>query len=311
VAPTYQEVAVVAPQRAVTLETVSPGLKGELIHANRNSTLVGLRFSPDGKRMLAGDYPGGVVVIWDVTTGKRLTTLETGYEDRSTYDYFFISPDWRRLFGWREKRTLEGVERDGKRMARWTFDSDVRVWDLASRQVVKTYKHQPPRSIRFMRLSPDGTTFFTSGELPGVYERSAKWAVSLWDVKTGQHRTLPDGLRRDGTFSPDGRTVAFTAYGEDGFARALKLFDTATGREKLSIAVADQHALAWADGFSRDGQLMFGSLLVFDRAKKLEKSCLKLWDTTIGREVASLPGPLTRFATGQQSRWQPEPVNEC
>jgi WD40 repeat protein len=295
---------VVAPQFSVKLEPVSPGLKGELIHPNRSATLYGLRFSKDGKRLLVGDYPGGVVVTWDVATGKRLTTLETGYEDRSTPDYFFISPDWQRLFGWRDKTKVEGVEQDGKRMVRWTFDSEVRVWDLASGKVVRTYKHQPPRSIRFMRLSPDGTAFFTSGLLPGIYERGAKWAVSLWDVKTGQSRTLPDGLGGDGAFSPDGRTLAFTAVGEDGYTRALKLFDTATGHEKLSIPVGNKNASARVEGFSPDGRLMLGSLQVFEPARELSwRPGLKVWDIATGREAVSVAGEPKDFLV---ACWSPD-----
>jgi WD40 repeat protein len=294
VAPTHQEVAVVAPQLVVKLEEVSPGFKGELIHPNKSATLVGLRFSPDGTRLLGGNYPGGVVVLWDVATGKRLTTLKTGSGYRATSDYFFISPDWGRLFGWREKRTFERVEQGGKRMVRWTFDGDVRAWDLTTGQVARTYKHQPPRNIRVMRLSSDGTKFVTSEELPGVYEHGPPGTVSLWDVKTGQYRTMPEGLEAGGIFSPDSRMLALTAIGKDRYARSLNLFDTATGRETLSIPVADKIADAWVSGFSPDGRLMFGTIRVFERAKRWEnwRSTFKWWDTATGREVASFPGDL-------------------
>src|SRR5438270_13044567 len=84
VAPTVHEVRVLAPKAGPKLEPVSARLKQELIHPNRSSVLRGIRFSPDGKLLIAGDYPGGVVVVWDVATGKQHTIIETGY--RSSAD---------------------------------------------------------------------------------------------------------------------------------------------------------------------------------------------------------------------------------
>src|SRR5438445_7037456 len=33
---------------------------------------VGLGFSPDGQRLIAGDYLGGVGVVWEVATGRQI-----------------------------------------------------------------------------------------------------------------------------------------------------------------------------------------------------------------------------------------------
>src|SRR5438132_1451119 len=97
VASTKHDVPILLP-KSVKLAAVSPGLKRELIHPNKGSVLYGIRFTPDGKRIIAGDYPGGIVALWDVETGKRLTTIETGYGYRGTADYFFTTPDWKTLF---------------------------------------------------------------------------------------------------------------------------------------------------------------------------------------------------------------------
>ena len=61
VAPTTHEIPVALPKASnVKLAAVSTKLKHELIHPNKTSNVVGIRFSADGKRLLAGDYPGGV-----------------------------------------------------------------------------------------------------------------------------------------------------------------------------------------------------------------------------------------------------------
>jgi WD40 repeat protein len=290
VAPTRAEAATVAPKSTVRLEAVSSRLKGELIHPNRTSVLAGICFSADGKRLIAGDYPGGVVVVWDVAAGKQLTTIETGYGYRNSLDYFFLTPDWRTLFVSRHgKRNYEQVEEQGKRRMHWTFNGDVRTWDLVSSQVVRTYQHQPPRGLWGMELSPDGATFVTFEELPGTYERQAMRAASLWDVKTGQHHALPQGLEAHGRFSPDGRSLAIASEDRDNYTRALKLIEVVTGREKRSIPITEKYALANISAFSPDGRLMVGTIQAFDRPRQWDKwhSSFRWWDTATGREVAS------------------------
>ena len=115
---TTHQLAVVSPRVKLALEEVSSRLKGSLIHPNRESQIVGIRYSADGKRLVAGDYPGGVVQLWDVETGRQLEKIETGYGYKSTYDYFFLSPDWKSVFTWREKRIPNRIEKDGKRFFR-------------------------------------------------------------------------------------------------------------------------------------------------------------------------------------------------
>jgi hypothetical protein len=285
-------VAVVAPKSALKLEAVSTRLKGELIHPNKTGTLVGLRFSPDGRQLVAGDYPGGVVVLWDVAAGERLSTIEADYASRGSTEYFFLSPDWRTLFVPREKRKYEMVERDGKRLIRWEMDGNVRAWDLATGRLQWTYAHQPPRGNRHMEMSPDGTTFVTFEELPGLVDGAPKRGVTLWDVHTGRPRPLPDNLIYS-KYSPDGRTLAMPAVDADHHATALKLWDVTTGREKLSIPVTDKNAEVYVTAFSPDGQVMMVvDYRVYADGKKYEglQPYLKWWDVATGRELASFAG---------------------
>jgi WD40 repeat protein len=341
VAPSRHEIPVIAHKSIIKLEAVSSRLKGELIHPNRTSVLRNNRFSPDGKRLIAGDYPGGVIVVWDVATGKELTRIETGYGYRPSSELFFLTPDWQTLFVSRGKRKVEMVEQGGKRLRRWEVEGDVRAFDLATGQLRRTYKHEPPRSISFLEHSRDGTRFVTFEELPGSSELSPPRAVSLWDVQTGQYRSLPtawhavsfspderilafaavdesgcthalklvdlvtgrerlsipihEKYRAGPTgwgavrFSPDGRTLGFDVTDEDGFTHALKLFDQATGREKLSIPIKDKNVWCGFPTFSPDGRLMVGNYRVFEHAKnwKNSRTWIKWWDSATGAEVGS------------------------
>jgi WD40 repeat protein len=281
---THHKIPVVAPRSLhIKLEAVSSRLKGELIHPNKTGLICELKLSPDGKRILAADY-AGVVAVWDVATGKQLTTIETGSNT------FAVSPDWRTLFAGRGKINHEQVEQDGKWVSRWNVDGEVRAWSLEDGKRVQTYKHQPPKSILSMRLSPDGTKFLTVDGLSGNYEGACKQSTSLWDVRSGQCQTLK-GLNRHGVFSPDGKTVASSTCYEHGYTHELKLIDVASGREKWSTLIADNNALVTIGSFSRDARLIFGEKRIFDNSTNSTwRSWMKWWDTDTGREVASFDG---------------------
>jgi WD40 repeat protein len=294
VAPTQHEIHVVAPQPGPKLEAVSPRLKGELIHPNRRSRLLGIRFSPDGKHIIAGDDPGGVVVVWDAATGQQRVAIETGRHLRGNVEtYFYLSPHWERMFVAREDRKVDRVEQNGKLLWRWKFSGDVRAWNLATGRLEKTFQQEPRRGIATMRLSPDGTKFITYDWLSGTYPLKPDSAVSLWDVCTGRHRTLPGKLHFYAGFSPDGKTVEVWDRDKDGYTHALKLIETSTGKEKVSIPIRDKNATAFGTAFSPSGRLMAGAYTIYERPKNWDKSrsWVKWWNTTTGHEVLS-------FATG-------------
>jgi WD40 repeat protein len=248
--------------------------------------LIDIKFSPDGKRLVARDWPGsGVLALWDVGSSKRLTTIEASNH--------CVSPDWRTIYTSRQKQKCERVEQDGKRTSRWTFDGGVRAWNLDDGKLVRTYKHQPPRGISGMRLSPDGSKLLTIEALSGTYERNFKGAFSfsLWDIPSGKSRPM-DGLHGTATFSPDSQSLVFIVDDDDGYAQARKSIDVATSRENWSRPLAGANYWANVGTFSRDGRLLFGSIRRFERAKKWDnwRVWLTWWDAATGREVASFEG---------------------
>lgn len=257
--------------------------------------------------MIAGGYPGGVVGVWDVESGQQLTRIETGYGYRSPVENFFVSPDWQTLFASHiGKLEFEQFEKDGKRMFRWEFDGAVRAWDLTTGQLRRRFQHQPARRILGMQLSPDGRKFVTFEQTPGTYEGRPKRAVSIWDAESGRYHPLSNDLQSlDARFSPDGRMLAIDAPEYDGY-RSVKLFDTATDREKkLSLPVRDPKARLYVSTFSPDGRLLVGDYLVFDQATKEDSwQCwVKWWDAATGEEVASFGDERNSF---HQCRFSPD-----
>jgi WD40 repeat protein len=267
---------------------VSARLKGELIHPNRAGVLVGLRFSPDSKRLIAGDYPGGVVVVWDVATGKQLTSIETGYGYRGGTEYFHVAPDWNLVYAAREKRKATRLVKDGKPVMHLDCTGDVRAWDLATGALRETYQHTPPRGMSAMVLSPDGTTFATFEELSGDRDAGLPSASSVWNVKTRQSSPLSHGLDAWSVYSPDCKTLAGAARMPGDLATAIKLFDVSPTKLKLSIPMQEKNVTVGYLLFSPDSKQLVGQVRV---EIKNGVNWLKFWDTATGQETASFEAP--------------------
>lgn len=293
VSATRHEMPVLPHKPGPKPEPVSSRLRQELGHPHRASNLTGLRFAPDGKRIVAGDYPDGLVAVWELPAGKLLQTFETGPSYGSGLDYFVVSADFRKLYTWWQKRDMEQLQQGSKLLIRSTFDSGVRAWDLESGLQARTYKHHPPRGIQTMQLAPDGAKFVTYEELPGTFEDKPKMAVSLWDVQTGHYQSMPEGLSSWFMFSADSRTLFGTSADDQGQIQSVKILDPSTGSETKTLQLP--HKTTWVTdlNLSPDGRWLVGSYCVFDDPHKQTtwRSLLKWWDTTTGKEVASLTGP--------------------
>ena len=82
--PHTHEIDLVTPRRAV-FEPVSPRLKDSLIFPAKNCHLSGLRYSPDGTRIIAGEYQSGVIQVWDARSGKQLVKIDSGARNSSFF----------------------------------------------------------------------------------------------------------------------------------------------------------------------------------------------------------------------------------
>ncbi len=288
VAPSTHRVQVAKSKFNVVLEPVSPRLKSSLMHPARDGVLYGIRFSPDGKQLIAGDYPGGIVQLWDVATGEQLRTISHGAGRVRSSSFFHVTPGWKSLYMPRWNRKMTRVERDGKRLLRWECDGDIREWDLTSGEQVRQLQQTPPRSIIQMTLSPDGRFFLTGEELAGEYERQPPRRVSLWDAETGTARDLLETFNPYGLFSPDSSVVAVTAM--DRHTTAVHLFDTSSGKETLTIPIEGEFAQAHLMAFSLDGSVLCAHYRVYpveDDWKTFQAS-LRFWDTRSGEIVSTI-----------------------
>ena len=124
VAPSTYDVPVVPRPPRPKLEPVSARLAGQLEHELPRTTASGIHFSPDGKRIVAGTYPEGVINVWDVASGKRLVSIDAAKGRLASADYFTPSPDWKKIYAWQETRgDYTSIERDGKQISSVKYSS--------------------------------------------------------------------------------------------------------------------------------------------------------------------------------------------
>ena len=263
--------------------------------------MVSVAFSPDGK-MLAGGDLDGVIWLWNIGTGERKHILTP----HNVVEEVMFSPDGRTIVSSDDKDTQLWDIATGELKARLeettgtnniVFNSDgtilygasrneLRLWDpdtgkIKLRLGISNSSHSRPLSV----FLPDGQTIATAGR--------NDCTVQLWDPQTGQSKnTLPIGdpkymkgiMVSDGVpkvvnyatrwvssiaFSPDGRTLAVSSYGE------IALWDPKTGQQQAVLT-------GEADSFY---YLLFspdGRTLAARSSTSLDETHIYLWniDTT-------------------------------
>jgi WD40 repeat protein len=210
-----------------------------------------LAFSPDGKLLATGGE--GPLLLWDTATGKKVRLLA---ENGDYFSALAFSPDGKTLFSGEHRRTgkealtriwevASGKERQGySGQAFVALSADGQVMAAAgekgfvlhlvnvrSGEIQHTFKNLPgegpPRDISSACFAPDGKILATV--------RCVDSAIRLWEIPSGRAvRTIP--LRAHAysvAFSADGKTLAVGLTWGAFEDNRIRLFDPATGEEKI------------------------------------------------------------------------------
>ena len=295
VAPTTHDVAILSAKPGPKLEPVSTRLKSKLEHVHPDGGIVAIQFSPDGSRLVAGDYPGGIIHTWDLATGKRLVTIDAGEGYRGSMEYFAVSPDCKTLYAPRDgKNRFEKIAKDGKKLFRVDYDDAVYMFDLNSGELVRKWKDDPPRGIRGLELTPDGRYFVTLDEVPGEYESLRPHALSLWDALTGSHRQVAGDGAHCYAFSPDSKLAAVSIGGsgdehEKG-DMSVRLFSLPEWTERCKISLEGKHVRAYVPAFACQGRVVVGRITTYAKANDWgnPEDTLRFWDAASGEQLFSI-----------------------
>jgi hypothetical protein len=274
----------VAPVAACLLLLVGRGLwlratSRELLSLDdlRGNEIFSVSFSPDGRRLAAiAPEPfgwGHTLVIWDVPTGKRLSSKTSSYTaPRTTLQSYVVSfsPDGNRL-------AVADYERDEKTEVATPL---IVLLDAAANQEILRIKGLlpptrgiPVMNIRAFSFSPDGKRL-AAGSIRGT--------TKVWDAGAREEvLTLPgqDGWINSVTFSPDRTRLVTCTNGE-----AVKIWDATTG-EKIKTLREGRGGgnllCAVNAAFSPDGRRVAAGSI---------RGPAKVWDAERGLELFSLEG---------------------
>jgi WD40 repeat protein/serine/threonine protein kinase len=248
-----------------------------------------LAFSPDGQTV-AGAVEHSIK-IWETATGKvkqaiqspakvsgydrRLafspdgTGLAVACEDATVYLWETATGKLRQTFTGHTKQVhAVAFSPDGKTLASSSEDATIRLWDPATSASRRTFQTES-NGVACLAFSPDGRTL-AAGNIGG----SSPWAIRLWDLASGEKRSLDIGVKH----------VCSLCFAEKGTALAVgnpwgvvKLVDTATGKEAIKLERGGGSVTCVA--VSPDGRTL---------ATTSNERAVRLWDISTGREQTPL-----------------------
>ncbi|WP_437994096.1 TIR domain-containing protein [Sorangium sp. So ce145] len=175
-----------------------------------------------------------------------------------------------------EERTLSGhsnwvyactISPDGQRVVSASGDKTLKVWDLATGQLLSTLEGHPEQ-INACAISPDGQR---------VVSASGDKTLKVWDLATGTLLSTLEGHSNwvnACAISPDGQRVV-SASGD----KTLKVWDLATGQLLSTLEGHPEQINACA--ISPDGQRIVSAS--YDKT-------LKVWDLATGTLLSTLEG---------------------
>jgi serine/threonine protein kinase/WD40 repeat protein len=264
-----------------------------LFYPHGHATPYNLVFSPDG-RYVAGRNPAAGITVWEAATAKPLAAFpEATINVLPTF-----SPDSKRLASWVVTPPAPGEPASAARMV-------IKVYEVSTgKELVAVQNAQrkllAPPSMRNSRLPMYQFRLSFSGDGKRIAALRLAKLAAVWDAEDGRELLAIDWPEGEGgglwvaaapTFSPDGRELAVTAFhiGNGGKTEApsLRLFDAATGKERLQIPmpVTAGHIVYHPDSKRIAVSLMRAPAATGDEAP----SSVAIWETVTGKRLVLMP----------------------
>ncbi|HUG18343.1 MAG TPA: hypothetical protein VMM56_05160, partial [Planctomycetaceae bacterium] len=251
---------------------------------NGNTDIISdLTFSGDGQMLAVayGKFTGllqephpGQTIVWDIKSGRRLTTLRSYLDGVSSVDF----------------------SKDGKLLATGSYDGTVQLWS-SSNWRRQTRIKATQGTVTSLHFCPQTSTLAV-----GTWqdkEGSLKNTINLYQASTGRQIANLEGHTEEGImsvqYSPDCREIVSSAM--DG---SVRIWNVISGTNRVIY----QTDTAWfySVAFSSDGQLMAavgGDL-------PTRKWHIRVWDAKTWKLNLELNGegrPLNSVTVSHDNQW--------
>jgi WD40 repeat protein len=236
VGPTTHVVSILPRIKGFKEEPVSNNLIASIIHPDHLAAVWNVEFSSDGSKLFTTGYPSGIVQIWDLSSKTELRRIGTPPGPRSFANYALLTPDWKTLFVPMQKRTLNRIEQDGKRINLIEFTGSIRVWDVSSgreKQSIRSSKDTGPGKTT---LSSTGRFLIWSESISHESSKPQPAAVTVVQELQSGHKWKLSDEPITYSVSRDEKTVIVGVYKTKSSSPSIKLLNLMNGKELARIA---------------------------------------------------------------------------
>lgn len=298
-------------------QSVSLHPRQKLTHQDRQGHLFQVKYSPDGTKLFASSYPGGILQWWDTASGNQLKSFDTGSGMRSSALYALLSPDWKTV--WISEQTkgkIEMLDKEGKGYIKWSFNNRIRSWNAETGEALAPIQPEDGRNFILSRISPDGRYIIALEELSGTFPREfgRKRAISFYDLQKRQRIPLPSTYGYFSDFLHDGSKVVVEDYEDDETKpsherqlKAYRLISVPDGKVIRSIPVEGGNGTI--HGLSRDGRFLYTQSNKLAQPKNYTKftQVLQCYDVEKGTKSADIvlgnESDRRLFVSSEDDRW--------
>ncbi len=283
--PDSKTVAGTNPNGDVQVWNVNIGEELSSFKTKHTQWVTALTFSQDSSTLASAQ--GSKLRVWDTF---NVTQLSDPIDNVTFLDALVLSPDGRTVKG------IEGFRYEVKSSDETVIESvlsRLHVWetrsgDKLSDLSVESHKGDVPEltehkfSGRFSSTTGGTAAFSKNGVMlasvlnnsyvSSSYPSDNRFTIHLWAVPYAEsHTTLKGHTKKINVlaFTPNGKMIA--SGSDDG---TIRLWDTGTGTQTLSIPSSKTNALA----FSEDGKILASS----------NPENIQLWDVDTGTQLTSL-----------------------
>lgn len=259
---------------------VSTGTIVKSLDTTAENSVQSVAFSPDGTTLAVGGFgvnsqgnTVGIVDLWNVATGKQVTTLSTA-ANSGVYSVAFSTDGTMLAVGGQSSNATNGL-----------YDGVLELWRVSNGRLISTLSTKANYSVYAVSFSPDEATLADGGQSLNPSNGAYTGVLELWNISSGALNTKLNGAGATSVdsvaFSPNGKTNADGGTNGSGI---LELWNVSTDKLITTLSTATYlNSIA----FSPDGSTLAAGGFSYDSNTDAYTGVLQLRNVSTGKTVSS------------------------